>query len=556
MEIESTKPMNFIRKIVEEDLKSGKHTEVHTRFPPEPSGYLHIGHAKAICADFGIAADYNGKCNLRMDDTNPSKESMEYSDSIQNDIKWLGFDWEDRLFFASDYFETLYGFAVDLVKKGLAYVCDLSFEEMRAYRGTLTETGKDSPFRNRSVEENLDLLKRMRDGEFEDGSKTLRAKIDMSSPIMVMRDPAIYRIKRVHHHRTGDSWCIYPMYDFAHCLSDAIEGVTHSMCTLEFQDNRVLYDWFVEKVGTPAVPKQYEFARLNISHTITSKRKLLALVEGKFVDGWDDPRMPTLCGLRRRGVAPEAIRTFMEKLGLGKQESVIHISQFDYDVRENLKKNSPRVFGVLNPLKIVIDNYPENKVEMIEASYNSNDPEAKTRMVPFSKEVYIEQEDFKEEANKKFFRLVPGREVRLRFAYNVVCTSVEKDENGNILCVHCDYDPQSGDGGANSGKKIKGILHWVSAKHAIDAEVRLYDNLFTVENPGALDNFTEYINPESLTILKNCKLEPSLKDAEPESRWQFERMGYFCRDIESNGNNYVFNRTLTLKDNYGNNEKV
>ncbi|PID26523.1 MAG: glutamine--tRNA ligase [Candidatus Cloacimonadota bacterium] len=544
--VEEKKPTNFIKKIVEEDLRNGKHKSIVTRFPPEPSGYLHIGHAKAICTDFGIAEEYNGKCNLRFDDTNPSKESNEYVNSIKEDIKWLGYDWEGREFFASDYFDKLYEFAVILIKKGKAFVCDLTADEIREYRGDISTPGKNSPYRERSIEENLDLFNRMKNGEFADGEKTLRAKIDMSSPNFLMRDPAIYRIKRVHHHNTGDKWCIYPMYDFAHCLSDAIEGITHSICTLEFQDNRRLYDWFVEEVGTPSVPKQYEFSRLNLSHTITSKRKLLELVEGGFVDGWDDPRMPTLRGLRRRGVSPEAIKIFMEKLGVSKVDSNIHISQFEWFVREDLKVNAPRVMAVLDPVKVIIDNL-ENPIE-VEISYNSNHPEMGSRKVVLTKEIYIERDDFREEADKKFFRLTIGKEVRLKQAYNIICTSIEKDEDGNIVAIHCDYDPDSSTGKSKTGKKVKGILHWVSCEDAIDAEVRLYSNLFTSENPAAEDNFLDHLSKDSLKIIKGCKLESSMKGIKPESRFQFERVGYFCLDRYSTEGNYTFNRIVTLRE--------
>lgn len=544
---------NFIREIIEEDLRTNKYGgRVHTRFPPEPNGYLHIGHAKAICLNFGIAKDYNGFCNLRFDDTNPEAESEEYEESIKEDVHWLGFDWEDRLYHASDYFEQLYEYALQLIKMGKAYVCDLSEEEIRKYRGTIKEPGKESPYRNRSIEENLDLFQRMRNGEFENGSRVLRAKIDMASPNMKMRDPLIYRIRKVPHYRTGDKWCIYPMYDFAHCLSDSIEGITHSLCTLEFENNREIYDWFLDELGVHH-SQQIEFARLNLSHTVLSKRKLNELVKEGYVEGWDDPRMPTLSGMRRRGYTPEAIREFCDRIGVARSDNVVDITLLEYCLREDLNRRAPRVMAVLKPLKVIIDNYPEEKIEYIEAVNNPEDPSMGTRMVPFSKEIYIEQDDFREEPPKKFYRLAPGREVRLRYAYFIKCERVVKDEHtGEIKELHCTYDPATRGGNAPDKRKVKATLHWVSAKYSIKAEVRLYDRLFTVANPLAQkDDFKNYLNPNSLQILTGCKLEPSLKNAQKGDIYQFERLGYFCVDAKySSQDNPVFNRAVSLRDSW------
>jgi glutaminyl-tRNA synthetase len=554
---ESRVPSNFIKNIIEEDIKSGKYNgRVHTRFPPEPNGYLHIGHAKSICLNFGIAAEYNGLCNLRMDDTNPSKEEEKYVKAIIEDVKWLGFDWGDRLYYASDYFEQLYQYAVQLIKDGKAYVCDLSPEEIREYRGTLTEPGKESPYRNRSVEENLDLFERMRAGEFEDGSRTLRAKIDMASGNINMRDPVIYRIQRVKHYRTGEKWCIYPMYDFAHCISDSIEGITHSLCTLEFEDHRPLYDWFLEQLKI-FHPQQIEFARLNLSHTVMSKRKLLQLVEEGHVNGWDDPRMPTISGLRRRGYTPESIRNFCERIGVAKKESIVDIALLEHCIREDLNKRAQRVMAVLRPLKVVIVNYPEDKVEEMDAINNPEDLSAGTRKVPFSREIYIEREDFMEDPPKKFYRLAPGREVRLRYAYFIKCIDVVKDKNtGEIIELHCTYDPETRGGNAPDGRKVKATLHWVSVRHSLEAEVRLYDHLFTRADPEEGSDFKKFINPKSLEILTSCRIEPSLKNAKVGDRFQFERVGYFCVDPDSNSERLVFNRTVTLKDTWAKIQKT
>ncbi|MCB9089721.1 MAG: glutamine--tRNA ligase/YqeY domain fusion protein [Calditrichae bacterium] len=547
-------PSNFIRTIIEEDLRSGKHKgRVHTRFPPEPNGYLHIGHAKSICLNFGLAQEYGGKCNLRFDDTNPTKEEMEYVESIMADVKWLGFDWEDRLFFASDYFGQLYDYAVQLIKAGKAYVDDLSSDEIREYRGTLTRPGKNSPYRDRPVEENLDLFRRMRDGEFPDGSRVLRAKIDMSSPNINLRDPVMYRILHATHHRTGDKWCIYPMYDWAHGQSDSIEGITHSLCTLEFESHRPLYDWFVEELGIYA-PQQIEFARLSLNYTVMSKRKLLKLVRDKHVSGWDDPRMPTLSGLRRRGYTPEAIRNFSEMIGLAKANSTVDIAQLEYAVREDLNKRALRMMAVLNPLKLVIENYPEDKVEELEAVNNPEDESAGTRMVPFSRELYIDREDFEEHPPKKYFRLAPGKEVRLKHAYYVICTKVIKDAAGNITEVHCTHDPATRGGWSQDGRKVKGTVQWVSARHAVNAEVRLYDHLFTRANPD--DNkdggdFLDYLNPDSLQVIKEAKMEPALAAAKTGDLYQFLRIGYFVPDsADSRPDHLVFNRTVSLKDSW------
>jgi glutaminyl-tRNA synthetase len=546
-------PSNFIKQIIEEDIKNGKNDgRVHTRFPPEPNGYLHIGHAKSICLNFGIAAEFKGLCNLRFDDTDPSKEQIEYVESIKSDVRWLGFDWEDREFYASDYFEQLFEYAVQLIKAGKAYVDSLTAEEIREYRGTLTEPGKNSPYRDRSIEENLDLFERMRAGEFNEGDHVLRAKIDMASPNIIMRDPALYRIKKVSHYRTGGMWVIYPMYDFTHCLSDSIEGITHSLCTLEFEINRELYDWVLDQLSV-FHPQQIEFARLNLSHTVLSKRKLIRLVEEGHVAAWDDPRMPTISGLRRRGYTPKSIHNFCERIGVAKADSMVDMALLEYCIREDLNKHAPRVMGVLRPLKVVIENYPEDKEEGLEAINNPEDASMGTRTIPFSRVLYIEKDDFMEDPPKKFFRLAPGREVRLRYAYFIKCVDVIKDPgSGEVIELRCTYDPETRGGDAPDGRKVKGTLHWVSAKHAISAEVRLYDHLFIKENPNATEegkNFSDYINPKSLEILKDCQLEPSLAEAAPESRFQFERLGYFCVDSkDSSRDEPVFNRTVTLRD--------
>jgi glutaminyl-tRNA synthetase len=546
------KPLDFIRQIVEDDLRTNKHGgRVLTRFPPEPNGYLHIGHAKSICLNFGVAAEYGGLTNLRFDDTNPETEDVEYVDSIQRDIRWLGFDWEDRLFYASDYFEWFYECAVKLVESGLAYVCDLSEEEIREHRGTINEPGRPSPFRNRSREENLGLLARMRAGEFPSGSRTLRAKIDMASPNMKMRDPLIYRIRHADHHRTGGDWCIYPMYDFAHCLSDSKEQITHSLCTLEFENNRELYDWFLEKLEVFR-SRQYEFARLNLNYTVMSKRLLLRLVDDGHVSGWDDPRMPTLSGLRRRGYPPEAIRTFCDVIGVAKSNSTVDYALLEHTLREYLNLHSPRVMAVLRPLKVVIENYPEDRVEEMEAVNNPEDPSAGSRMVPFSRQLYIEQTDFREDPPRKYFRLAPGREVRLRYGYFIRCVDVVKNDAGAIVELRCTYDPDSRGGHSPDGRKVRGTIHWVSVAHAVEAEVRLYDYLFSKAHPADVEegqDFTSNLNPDSIEVLVGCKLEPGLADAEPGYRCQFERMGYFCVDnVDSKPGNLVFNRTVTLRD--------
>jgi glutaminyl-tRNA synthetase len=544
---------NFIKHIIDEDLKAGKNDgRVHTRFPPEPNGYLHIGHAKSICLNFGLAKQYNGLCNLRYDDTDPSKEEIEYVDSIKEDVRWLGYDWADREYYASNYFEQLFEYAVQLIKAGKAYVDSLSADEIRQYRGTLTAPGKNSPYRERSIEENLDLFERMRAGEYKDGEHVLRAKIDMAAPNIIMRDPTLYRIKHVAHYRTGNMWCIYPMYDFTHCLSDSLEGITHSNCTLEFESNRELYDWVLNNLEV-FHPQQIEFARLNLSFTVLSKRKLIRLVEEGHVDGWDDPRMPTISGVRRRGYPPEALRNFCDRIGVAKADSMVDMALLEYCVRENLNKTAPRVMGVLHPLKVIIDNYPADDVEELEAINNPEDPSQGTRKVPFSRELYIERDDFMEDPPKKFFRLAPGREVRLRYAYFITCVDAVKDPaTGEIVELHCTYDPATRGGDAPDGRKVKGTLHWVSAKHAIDARVRLYNHLFTKENPNEVEegkDFTAYLNPNSLEVLNDCKLEPSLADAAPASRCQFERRGYFCVDAkDSTPDALVFNRTVTLRD--------
>jgi glutaminyl-tRNA synthetase len=546
---------NFVRDIIDSDLKVNKFEgRVNTRFPPEPNGYLHIGHAKSICLNFGIANDYNGVCNLRFDDTNPTKEEQEYVDSIEHDVRWLGFDWGDRLYYASDYFQQLYEYAVQLIKKGKAYVCDLSSDEVRTYRGTLTEPGKDSPYRNRSIEENLNLFQRMHDGEFPDGSRTLRAKIDMASPNLNMRDPVMYRILRAAHHRTGDTWCIYPMYDWAHGQSDSIEKITHSICTLEFEDHRPLYDWFVEELGIYH-PRQIEFARLNLTYTVMSKRKLLQLVEEGRVRGWDDPRMPTISGLRRRGYTPESIRMFAERIGVSKSESMIDVALLEDCLRNDLNKRAMRVMAVLRPLKLVIENYPEGISEELDAVNNPEDPAMGSRKVPFSRVLYIEQDDFREDPPKKYFRLSPGVEVRLRYAYIIRCTGVIKDEKtGQILEVRCTYDTDTRSGSPQSSRKVKGTIHWVSAMHAVDARVHVYDRLFGVENPGG-DNWRDFINPKSLEVIDHCKIEPGLAAAKAQDRFQFERLGYFCADEETSEKSPVFNRAVTLRDTWAKIEK-
>jgi glutaminyl-tRNA synthetase len=552
-------PSNFIREIIREDLKTNKFGgRVHTRFPPEPNGYLHIGHAKSICLNFGLSAEFGGKTNLRFDDTNPSKEETEYVDSIIDNVRWLGFDWEDRLFYASDYFDQLYEWAIQLIKAGSAYVCDLNAEEIRKYRGTLTEPGKESPYRHRSVEENLDLFQRMRAGEFPDGTRTLRAKIDMASGNLNMRDPVMYRILHAEHHRTGNKWCIYPMYDFAHGQSDSIEKITHSICTLEFEDHRPLYNWYIEQLGI-FHSQQIEFDRLNITYTLLSKRKLLALVENKHVRGWDDPRMPTLSGIRRRGYTPESLRNFCGAIGVSKTNGVIELAMLEHYLREDLNKRALRVMAVLRPLKVVIDNYPEGLVEEMEAINNPEDAAAGKRKVPFSRVLYIEQDDFREDPPKGYYRLSPGREVRLRYGYLVTCTSVVKDEKtGEVVEVHCSYDPATKGGNTPDGRKVKSTIHWVSAAQALNAEVRLYDNLFTKEDPNETEDgqdFTANLNPNSLEILTNSKLEPSLAGARAGSRYQFERLGYFCVDPDSASGALVINRTVALRDTWAKIEK-
>lgn len=544
---------DFIREIIDEHIKNKRFDgRVHTRFPPEPNGYLHIGHAKSIALNSGIATEYGGKFNLRFDDTNPSKEEVEYVESIIEDVRWLGANWEDRLFYASDYFDQLYDYAIQLIKKGKAYVDDLSADEIRQYRGTLTEPGKESPYRNRSIEENLDLFQRMHAGEFLDGEKVLRAKIDMASPNLNMRDPVIYRIKHESHHRTGDKWCIYPMYDYTHCLSDSLEGITHSICTLEFEDHRPLYDWVLDELGV-FHPQQIEFARLNLNYTVLSKRKLLQLVNEKHVSGWDDPRMPTIAGFRRRGYTPEAIRAFCERIGVAKNDSIVDIALLEYCIREDLNKRAQRAMTVLRPLKLILDNYPDDKVEYMECINNPEDASMGTRQVPFSKVIYIERDDFREAPPKGYFRLFPGNEVRLRYAYVVKCESFVKDEEtGEVTEVHCTYDPATQGGTTPDGRKIKSTIHWVSAKHAIEAEVRLYDRLFLKANPSDSKDgkdFKHYLNPASLEVLKGCKLEPFMKDAKKGERFQFERQGYFCVDtVDSKPGEPVFNQTVTLRD--------
>lgn len=554
-----TAPSHFIRNIVSEDVAQGKNQgRVHTRFPPEPNGYLHIGHAKSICLNFGLAAEFSGKCNLRFDDTNPSKEDVEYVDSIKQDVRWLGFQWNGE-FYASDYFEQLYQFAVELIRADKAFVCDLNGEQMRQYRGTLTEPGKNSPYRGRSVEENLDLFQRMRAGENADGSRTLRAKVDMASPNINLRDPVMYRVLRATHHRTGDQWCIYPTYDFAHGQSDSIEGITHSICTLEFEDHRPLYDWFLDQLAIHH-PQQIEFARLNLTYTVLSKRKLLQLVQHKHVSGWDDPRMPTLAGFRRRGYTPQALRTFCERIGVAKRNSMVDIAMLEHCLREDLNKRAPRVMAVLRPLKIILENYPADQIEELDAINNPEDPSMGSRKVPFSRTLYIEQDDFREEPPKGFFRLSPGTEVRLRYAYIIKCTGIDRDPNtGEILALRCTYDAETKSGSAQSGRKVKATIHWVSAAHAINTEARLYDRLFTLENPDDVPEGTDWLanlNPTSVERLRSCRVEPSLAAAKIGDQFQFERLGYFCVDDDSTTSSIVFNRSVMLRDTWAKIEKT
>ncbi len=548
---ETTTSSNFIKNIIDEDNESGKFGgRVHTRFPPEPNGYLHIGHAKSICLNFGLAQDYGGLCNLRMDDTNPIKEEQEYIDAIIEDVRWLGFDWEDRLFYASDYFGHLYEYAIQLIKAGKAYVDSLSADEIREHRGTLTEPGRNSPYRDRSVEENLALFEKMKNGEFEEGEHVLRAKIDMTSGNINMRDPVLYRVMHAAHHRTGDTWCIYPMYDFAHGQSDSLEGITHSICTLEFEDHRPLYDWFLDELGIYH-PQQIEFARLNLTYTVLSKRRLIQLVRDGHVNGWNDPRMPTISGFRRRGYTPEAIRDFCDRIGVAKNDSTVDIALLEHCLRQDLNQRAPRVMGVLDPIKVIIDNYPEGQTEEMEAVNNPEDESAGTRLVPFSREVYIERADFMENPPRRFYRLFPGQEVRLRYAYYITCTDVVKDEQGEVVEIHCTYDPESRGGGTPDGRRVRGTLHWVSAPHALEAEVRLYDHLFTKEDPddvAAGQDFTANINPNSLEVIPAAKVEPSLAGAAPGTRYQFERKGYFVVDPDSTAEKPVFNRTVSLRD--------
>ncbi|EJX1091454.1 TPA: glutamine--tRNA ligase [Vibrio vulnificus] len=542
------RPSNFIRQIIDKDLADGKHTSVHTRFPPEPNGYLHIGHAKSICLNFGIAQDYQGKCNLRFDDTNPEKEDIEYVESIKNDVSWLGFEWDDEICYSSNYFDKLYEYAVELINKGLAYVDELSPEQIREYRGTLTAPGKPSPYRDRSAEENLALFEKMRDGGFEEGKACLRAKIDMASSFIVMRDPVLYRVRFASHHQTGDKWCIYPMYDFTHCISDALEGITHSICTLEFMDNRRLYDWVLDNITIDCRPHQYEFSRLNLEYTVMSKRKLNQLVTEKLVNGWDDPRMPTISGLRRRGFTPASIREFCKRIGVTKQENMIEFSSLESCIRDDLNENAPRAMAVLDPVKLVIENFPAGELENLTVANHPNKPEVGEREVPFSREIWIEREDFREEANKKYKRLVLGSEVRLRGAYVIKAERVEKDDEGNITTIFCTYDSETLGVNPADGRKVRGVIHWVSADKGVPAEIRLYDRLFTVPNPAAADDFASTINPDSLTVM-NGFVEPSLVEAEAEKGYQFERMGYFCADSkDSSKEHLVFNRTVGLRD--------
>ncbi|MCA3880311.1 glutamine--tRNA ligase [Vibrio vulnificus] len=542
------RPSNFIRQIIDKDLADGKHTSVHTRFPPEPNGYLHIGHAKSICLNFGIAQDYQGKCNLRFDDTNPEKEDIEYVESIKNDVSWLGFEWDDEICYSSNYFDKLYEYAVELINKGLAYVDELSPEQIREYRGTLTAPGKPSPYRDRSAEENLALFEKMRDGGFEEGKACLRAKIDMASSFIVMRDPVLYRVRFASHHQTGDKWCIYPMYDFTHCISDALEGITHSICTLEFMDNRRLYDWVLDNITIDCRPHQYEFSRLNLEYTVMSKRKLNQLVTEKLVNGWDDPRMPTISGLRRRGFTPASIREFCKRIGVTKQENMIEFSSLESCIRDDLNENAPRAMAVLDPVKLVIENFPAGELENLTVANHPNKPEMGEREVPFGREIWIEREDFREEANKKYKRLVLGSEVRLRGAYVIKAERVEKDDEGNITTIFCTYDSETLGVNPADGRKVRGVIHWVSADKGVPAEIRLYDRLFTVPNPAAADDFASTINPDSLTVM-NGFVEPSLVEAEAEKGYQFERMGYFCADSkDSSKEHLVFNRTVGLRD--------
>ena len=544
------RPTNFIRQIIDEDLASGKHTSVHTRFPPEPNGYLHIGHAKSICLNFGIAKDYQGQCNLRFDDTNPAKEDMEFVESIQNDVKWLGFEWSGDICYSSDYFDQLHQYAIELIQKGLAYVDELTAEQMREYRGTLTEPGKNSPYRDRSVEENLALFEKMKNGEFAEGSACLRAKIDMASPFIVMRDPVIYRIKFAEHHQTGNKWCIYPMYDFTHCISDALEGITHSICTLEFQDNRRLYDWVLDNITIPCHPRQYEFSRLNLEYAIMSKRKLNQLVTEQVVSGWDDPRMPTISGLRRRCYTPESIREFCRRIGVTKQDNLVEMSALEACIREDLNENAPRAMAVLDPVRVVIENLPEGHLEVLQAPVHPNKAEMGTRELPFTREIFIDRADFREEANKQYKRLVLGKEVRLRNAYVIKAERVEKDAEGNIQTIFCTYDADTLGKDPADGRKVKGVIHWVSADKGVPAEIRVYDRLFSVANPAAADDFLSTINPESLVIRRGV-VEPSLAQAPAEKAYQFEREGYFCVDSkDSSAEHLVFNRTVGLRDTY------
>jgi glutaminyl-tRNA synthetase len=547
----SSPRLDFIRELIEEHNRTGRFGQrVHTRFPPEPNGYLHLGHAKSICLNFGLALEYGGKANMRFDDTNPVKEEQEYVDNILADVRWLGFDWEDRLFYASDYFDQLHQWAIQLIKMGKAYVDDLTADQIREYRGTLTQPGKDSPFRNRSVEENLALFEQMKNGDFPDGTRVLRARIDMASPNINLRDPVLYRILHAEHHRTGDKWCIYPMYDWAHGQSDSLEGITHSICTLEFEDHRPLYEWFIDTLGIHK-PQQIEFARLNLTRAVMSKRKLIKLVQDNYVRGWDDPRMPTISGARRRGYPPAAIREFVSATGVAKSNGTVEYAMLEYYIRQDLNKTSPRVMAVIKPLKVVITNYPEGQVEEFDAVNNPEDLSAGTRKVPFSKVLYIEQDDFMENPPNKFFRLAPGREVRLRYAYFIKCENVVKDADGNVTEVHCTYDPATRGGDAPDGRKVKATIHWVSAAHAVQSEVRLYESLYTVENPNDLPegkDFTDFINPNSLQIVSNAQVEPSLKTAQAGQRFQFERLGYFCVDPDTTPSQLVFNRTVTLKD--------
>ncbi|MFC0116838.1 glutamine--tRNA ligase [Pseudoalteromonas xiamenensis] len=546
-EIEN-RPSNFIRTIIDEDLNSGKHQSVHTRFPPEPNGFLHIGHAKSICLNFGIAKDYQGLCNLRFDDTNPEKEDINYVKSIQEDVKWLGFNWDGDICYSSNYFEQLHDYAVELIQKGLAYVCFLSPEEAREYRGTLTEPGRNSPYRDTPVEENLALFAKMRNGEFKEGECVLRAKIDMASSFIVLRDPIIYRIKFAHHHQTGDAWCIYPMYDFTHCISDALEGITHSLCTLEFQDNRRLYDWVLDNISIECHPQQIEFSRLNLEYTVMSKRKLNDLVVNNQVDGWDDPRMPTIAGLRRRGYTPASVREFCKRIGITKQDNMVEMGMLEACIREDLNEHAPRAMAVIDPIKVVIENFDEGKVEEINASNHPNNESMGSRVLPFTKELYIESEDFRVEANKHYKRLVLGKEVRLRNAYVIKAERFDEDEQGNITTIYCTYDAETLGKNPSDGRKVKGVIHWVSASHSIDAEVRQYDRLFSVPNPAAADNYTDVLNPDSLVIIKGAKVEPSLANAKAEQGYQFERLGYYCRDNKSEG--LVFNQTVGLRDSW------